>query len=1191
MQFNPQGLTPPAGERFEDVFLAPEDDPADFSDVSSGSSSAAVRKAPRGPALDPMGNLIRRLVVEHPEETEDVYRGIARSPLSAADQASRTIRGFLHPIGTKAELEAAGRKTADDNSWAGDINDAVFGRTRTNAGQMTEQILAMGLTYLATDGLAAGAGVGTGLLPALGKGAVVAAVAQNPYSANLSELLTAVGNDNGMPGLAAVAETFNVDESDSEFEARLKRSVFDLAPSALFEIAVPLFRASKAFSKGNAQGAKAELEKIALYAQAPQPKLGPVQVKAEADGRYVLVGPEAPPATSLADELADPLPPHRPSFAKRAEAEVNADAINAAAADLHIADAHPSTLAPDEHAAFVQMAQRLQATTDPLEVESILNGSRLNLARHRAPQGTLAVLEAGNRILLEAVEKNPVALEITKVLGRQTYQAAADAGLLPEFLKHAPDLSQLHIYGTAVRIGMHEQGRSAAAALTRWEATRTAADYEMLAKSVDNLKNFMLRDDQIATAEGRALGSRVIDIGTEGTPRPVAEGVVQAGDKVTPIDLRMNKDAPPTILGQTPRDVLAIAQAARLADGSIVNTFKVARLAKEIERNPNWISRASSWFVSSLLAFPTTMMSPVVSGLPTTGLIAARNIVAGGIHAARSGETELLREGLDFANYVFSRKGLGEAIKAAKLSFAAGRSIIDPKPIIHNMEPGILRTISEFAPRTMGAGDELTKVLNYRAEVVAKSLRANRGRLSGQALVDAVDKDLAAAFDLSTGIATLPETLERSTVAGFSGALKPGTLSSHIHNLVNSLDSKGSRFIAPFVRASALTTKFAVDHTPALGLLFSENQEAIKLGGEAAAHVYAKQAVGGAIMASGYLAYKEGLITGRAPADPKLAAVWRENNQEYSIRTPAGWVSYRRIQPFASILSMAADVSMVMQSDDAPTDDVAAAVTAYGTMLASILASPTYGAPIFDLFGSIFDRDWNGVYKFEKNLVSSFAVPRAIAAMNPDQAIHETQTILDAVIAKTPWSETVPTRTNFLGEPLLRGFGNNFGGYAQVAQSLFNPMPIKPIAADVVTAELERLGVGVTPPSSRENDLINLKDERHAQDGLTPYAAWMGYVCSGWEGQPSLRAELTRFINSKDYKSLEESGAEFGMPGGQKSAELYAKVSVFYKLAKERMYQDFPELAEKVNAYKDVKRLLNSGDSGGALDNFLKATR
>lgn len=1525
MPYN-EDQAPPAGERFDDVFPPSQDEPADFSDVESGSSSTGGK--PRTPREQRENS--------RNEALHSGFQGIARAPGYLIDMAGRLVRGAPNMAQSRDEVKAEGGKTAEDPTWVGELNDEVFGKPRDDIAKTTELVIGMGLTYAAAVPLTGGAAV-TGLLPALGRGAITAFVGQNPYESNLSELLTTVARENDMPGLASLAETLNVDEDDSEFEARLKRAAADLPLTGLFEVGVPLFRAAKALKIGNGKLAMEELKKVHAYSSAPQPKAGPAQVRAEPDGQYSVHTPDAPASVEIpgvaaevdvtsiagvtkteagyevkgyrgvASETKHPLEPglegatfvspdegiaqryatdegrkvgqvseisatvknpliidephldprwktmdqadilkqaqadghdavifkkfHKGAdevalldqntasvgaqrssesitFPTRAEAEVTADALNAKHADELVGQAHPSTLSPDETEAFTAMAQRLQAATDPAELEAILTGSRLNLARHRAPQGTLAVLEAGNRILLAAIEKNPVALEVTERLGRETYAAAQAAGMLEEFLKHNPDVTQQHIYGTAVRIGMHEQGRSAASAISRWEGTRTAADYETLEKAVENLKGFMLRDDQMATAQGRGLGARTIDIGTDGMPRPVAEATVKQGDKVKPIDLAGQKKAadvekatspkavksleekvkkvreartkipkdpreelkkllgeadaeldaafgriteevdgagvktkpaqkpksntqkiattgsdvalakyvtvlenleaalkgpempvlmsaeeeatkglaqavdragkvaesadvgrdfgvdelldriarakealkgtkkadgdvvdlvasaiqdsenvikkasakqkqlvsgvrptktvgeivtpvdrlktaePTKVLGQTPREVITIARAARLADGNITNLYRVARLAKEITKNPNLIQQASNWFVAGLLAHPTTMMMPIISGFPTTVFTGVRQTLAGGLHAARTGELALMREGVDFTSYALSRKGIGEAIQAGKLSFKAGRSIMDPRPVVHNMEPGMARTATEMAPRVMSAGDEMVKMLNYRAEVVAKSLRANRGRLSGQELLTQVEKDLVAAFDPKTGIALLPETLERATVPGFSGALLPGSVSERVHSLVNSLDAKGSKFFAPFIRASAHTFNFVVDHTPALGLALQNNRAALDAGGEAAAGVWAKQAMGGALMASGYMAVKEGLITGRAPADPKLRAIWLENHQEYSVRTPAGWVSYRRVQPFASILSLATDVGTLVQDENISTDDIGGAVAAVGTSLAQVFTSQTYAAPMFDIFGAIFKGDHETVARWFKNTAATLAVPRVFASANTDPTIHEAQGIVDAVLARTAWSETVPTKRNFLGEPLMRGFGDNLGGFPQAAQQLFNPFPIKPIKDDGLTKELERVRFGATPPSPRESDLMNFKDERHAKDGVTPYAAWMDYVRSGWEGKPSLREELAAYVKTAEYKGLSETGAEYGQAGGAKVAQLQAVVRQYYGEAKQRMLQDYPEVQEKIDAGKTMKFMIRTGDgSSDEIGNFFRAAK
>ena len=86
-----------------------------------------------------------------------------------------------------------------------------------------------------------------------------------------------------------------------------------------------------------------------------------------------------------------------------------------------------------------------------------------------------------------------------------------------------------------------------------------------------------------------------------------------------------------------------------------------------------------------------------------------------------------------------------------------------------------------------------------------------------------------------------------------------------------------------------------------------------------------KMAIGTSMMAGVRLASGGGLITGGGPSDPKQKKIWTDSGwQEYSVKIDGTYYSYKRLEPFATPIGVAADlVEMARFAPDFGFDEAA----------------------------------------------------------------------------------------------------------------------------------------------------------------------------------------------------------------------------------------------------------------------------
>jgi len=416
-----------------------------------------------------------------------------------------------------------------------------------------------------------------------------------------------------------------------------------------------------------------------------------------------------------------------------------------------------------------------------------------------------------------------------------------------------------------------------------------------------------------------------------------------------------------------------------------------------------------------------------------------------------------------------------------------------------------------------------------------------------------------------------------------------------------------ARFILPFVRVPSNIFRFALERTPFAPAL-RQVREDIKNGGIARDMALSKMAIGTSMMAGVATLAAAGLITGGGPSDPKQKKIWTDSGwQEYSVKIDGTYYSYKRLDPFAMPIGVAADlVEMARFAPDFGFDE-AALVGALAFV--RNFTSKTYMQGFSDFLTAITsggeDTMMASATKYGKGL-PRVLVPGGIAqvARVADPMKHQIDGWLDTLKSRIPGlSSTLEPNYNLKGDPITIGMyeslpGKGFG--------MVNPMLWSEDKNDPVWQEIRRNRVPVTMPARRLGGGTNPDnpqlDQGATAQKLTPeqYSWLVRMAGNGLKDPKTGRGawdELTAIINGVDpvatfygkpiyYAQKNDNGTPVftdGPDGGK--AMIIQKVIGRYREGAKKMLEGgepFPELHNEYVAAQTQKKINRAPQIGGA---------
>lgn len=323
------------------------------------------------------------------------------------------------------------------------------------------------------------------------------------------------------------------------------------------------------------------------------------------------------------------------------------------------------------------------------------------------------------------------------------------------------------------------------------------------------------------------------------------------------------------------------------------------------------------------------------------------------------------------------------------------------------------------------AQDYLFKVLHYRATLHAAAVRETAAYAAVHQLDDAAIKGRIAALLATPSQAMLDAADQAALLGTFTNPT--GKLGNAMMALRGA--APGVPVLLPFVRTPVNLFRYYAERSP-LAPLVGQWRADIAAGGARRDLALARLAMGTTAFLAAFDLAQNGVITGRAPANPAEREHWqRTGRQEYSFQPPGSEraFAFSRLDPLGFMLGTAADLAQVMGPDfqDDLSEDASKAVS--GAILAAAwnMSSKTYMSGIASLMQASVHGSGTTAENWFERLAGS-AVPTGVAAaaraIDPVQA--EVNGVVDALMARTPWmSKDLPAAVDLWGRPRTRASG------------------------------------------------------------------------------------------------------------------------------------------------------------------------
>jgi hypothetical protein len=434
--------------------------------------------------------------------------------------------------------------------------------------------------------------------------------------------------------------------------------------------------------------------------------------------------------------------------------------------------------------------------------------------------------------------------------------------------------------------------------------------------------------------------------------------------------------------------------------------------------------------------------------------------------------------------------------------------------------------------------------------------------------------------------------LERAQYSTFStpldpsapGFISPTRLAAGVQNLVTK--NPYLRFLFPFIRTPTNLLNFTIERS-VFGIprnarmAFAEYGKALNhADASVRADAAGRLAFSAAITATVGMAVASGAITGGGPKskaerEAKIQAGW----QPYSIKLGNRYYSYKREDPFSSMIGLIADIGEGMQyADERNVKGLDAVVNTAVLALARNITNKTYLVGITNITNALSNPE-----QFGQNLTNQYvsslipfssALSQSVYTVSGDPVLRDVRTMVDAVKAKIPYlAEDVAPKRNILGD-VIEAPSRGARGLA-----LINPVTYTDATPDPILREFDLLGHGFTPPKETRG-AIDLTSFRTAS-GQMAYDRWLELHGKIQIRGRSLRDSLNRLISSKAYQKLSPvSTDDYDSP---RVREVRAVISKYREAAYKQLLKESPELNQASRVDFANKQALRMGRSAQEL--------
>ncbi len=512
--------------------------------------------------------------------------------------------------------------------------------------------------------------------------------------------------------------------------------------------------------------------------------------------------------------------------------------------------------------------------------------------------------------------------------------------------------------------------------------------------------------------------------------------------------------------------------------GTDISGSKLAAISRKTAYARTRDAMVEAWTLG-LLTSPTTHVANTIGNTLTTTAEVPKRFM----QALSKDSGVSIDEAVYLAYGMFT--SMGEAMKNSVIAFRTNESIISkmdfPRQRATSLEsldasgPFVpLAHAMDFYGRFVGiSGRMLTAVDEF-----GRTLLMN-GEKYALATRDGIDKGLSG-VDLNKHIRGLVENPTPQMI-------DQATDFSNYNLFINRLGDTGlafqtilakhptARFIFPFVKTPINIFKYAFEHSP-LAPLSSRIREDISGGGLKRAQALSKIGMGSSVLSLSIDQSLKGNITGNGPTDPKARKILMDSGwQPYSIRVGDKYLSYRRFEPIATWMSVAADMTEILSNyesyDIKQQDDVESLITAGVIALSEQVINKTFLQGFAETM-EMFADPKREAPKYLERFASSF-VPNISGAARKvfDPEVKHVTGLMDALKAKIPGlSNTVPARRNVFGEVVEAYYpktGNDIADAGVRTLMSMNPVYVSKVKEEPINRFLLNHGFCLDMPNKK----------------------------------------------------------------------------------------------------------------------------
>ena len=371
-----------------------------------------------------------------------------------------------------------------------------------------------------------------------------------------------------------------------------------------------------------------------------------------------------------------------------------------------------------------------------------------------------------------------------------------------------------------------------------------------------------------------------------------------------------------------------------------------------------------------------------------------------------------------------------------------------------------------------------------------------------------------------------------------------------------------------------------------------KNDFARQISGELGVHAQA-EAAGRITAAMGfttlfYTAAMNEIITGAGPKDKDFRRVLQQDGwQPYSIKMGDTYVSYQRLDPFATVVGLFADMVDVSRYSHADEDEsIWTSVLAMSMAIGHNMQSKSYLQGLVQVAGLI-EQDEHTLVSVGGRLTAAMTVPGIFASFRSITDPHTTEVrdFFDHTINRVPFlsNALLEPQRNVGGEAVTKRTMTGWADRTAGVGRAFLPILVNASSNDVIAAELASLGYPFANPTRYKfgTDLTNHLNAKK-QSAYDRFLELTGQVKFGGR---TLRKAMVRLINSRRYQKMPLEGVSALDEESPRIAELHRLIRRYRTKAMKEMLGEFDELREMGRNQIIANRAMRRGQDPEMLKN------